>query len=254
MRVSLLVVLLGAGLANGVQAAPQRQCLAIENAFAANDVEALAALQPSAPRWQAQQMFRLAAAHIPAARRGDARRAIRAGLAVVAERLQQQPDDIEVLLLGAMLDGQYLLLDRWRLAFNGWRGLRRLARAEALAPANPRIALIRGTAKVILPKVLGGGAGEAISLFNEALDAPVAARPDTEAEVAFIELTLCENGQWAQVDLLNWLGRAYAKLDDQQRSKQAYQRALQRSPDNYWVRLAIDGLGYEWRNGSGHSE
>lgn len=247
MRAKLLALLCGAGLAGSVQAAPHPECLAIEKTFAANDIAALAALQPSAPRWQAQQMFRLGAAHIPAARHGEARRAIRAGLTVVAEHLKQQPDDVEMLLLGAMLDSQYLLLDRWRFAVNGWRSQRRLARAEALAPDNPRIALLRGTAKVVLPAVLGGSAAEAVTLFNTALERSIATSTAKTGAVTFAELDLCEEGHWAQVDLLNWLGRAYAKLNDPARSKQAYQRALQRSPDNYWVRAAIDGLGYQWQ-------
>ena len=68
-------------------------------------------------------------------------------------------------------------------------------------------------------------------------------------DIPFAESALCADGEWAQVDLINWLGRGYAKLNDAAKAQAAYERALARSPDNHWVKLAIAGEGYEWSEG-----
>jgi tetratricopeptide (TPR) repeat protein len=212
------------------QPATDASCLAIEQAFADNRISELAALKPQEPRWQAQQSFRLASAYIPQDRKDEALQAIRRGLKVVARGLRDDPDDVELLLLGTMLDGEYLLINRWRFLHNGLRGLRRIARAEKLAPDNPRARLIRGSAKVVLPGIFGGSATEALAILQPGVR-------DTE---------LCAGGDWGQVDLLNWLGRAASALDDSEQARHYFEQALARSPGNHWVRLAIAGEGYRW--------
>ena len=57
----------------------------------------------------------------------------------------------------------------------------------------------------------------------------------------------CDNGDWSQVDTLMWLGRAHDKKGDQARAEQYYRRALARSPDNHWIKAALAGEGYEWK-------
>ena len=215
-------------------------CLAVEQSFAANRIDTLADLEIEAPRWRALQQFRLAAAFIPSGERKRAREAVLEGLTVVNAALESAPEDVEMLLMGAMLDGQILLLSPWRFFHNGLRGMDRLRRAEVLAPDNPRVTLIRGTAQVILPGVLGGDARQARDAFAAALETRSA------GGVRFDESPLCAGGEWAQVDLLNWLGRAHHKLGDEAEAQGAYARALARSPENHWVLLAIKGMGYEW--------
>ena len=139
-----------------------------------------------------------------------------------------------------MLDGQWLLLRPWRFFISGRRALARLNRAERLSPDNPRVTLLRGTAKVVLPGILGGNAEDAIEMFTTTLQRPVYSGESFETS------PLCVNGEWAQVDLLNWLGRAHTKAGNIDLGRQAYERALARSPDNHWVKLALAGAGYEW--------
>lgn len=220
--------------------AVDQQCLAIETAFAENRLEALEALQPSQVQWQLLRYFRLAAAYIPMDERRKAGNAIRAGIALAQDHLKGHPNAVEELLLSSMLDGQYLLLRPWRFFVNGRRGLRRIERVETLDPSNPRIALIRGTAKVVLPGIFGGDPAAARALFEASLNQP------SGDELTFAQTPLCTEGEWAQVDLLNWLGRAHARLGNEAESKAAYKQALTRSPGNHWVILAMRGEGYEW--------
>lgn len=244
MRLTLASILGWVALATSTlvsaDASIDNTCLSIERHFATNNLSALIAVEAREPRWQALQQFRLAAAYIPADERRKAGDAIRKGLKLIAAELKAHPQDIELLILGSMLDGQYLLLRPWRFFINGRRGLSRIARAEALDAENPRIALVRGTAKFILPGFLGGSAKEAQSIFNHAL-----ATQRLPGE-RFQQSTLCQSGEWGQVDLMNWLARAHAKLGDAQGAHEMFSAAAAYSPGNHWVDLALKGEGYEW--------
>jgi tetratricopeptide (TPR) repeat protein len=218
------------------------ECRAIEDAFAVNNLDQLNRAEPHSIQWQALKQFRLAATYIPAEREKEARQEIKSGLKIVNRGISRHPDDVSLLTLGAMLDGQYLLLSPWRFFFNGQRGLSRLRRAEKLDPSNPRVVLVRGTAKIVLPKIFGGNPKDAVKLFEKAL-------ATVRQEHRFMDLSVCEYGEWAQVDLLNWLGRAMARQGSKKESMEAYNRALARSPGNYWVQQALANRGYEWETG-----
>lgn len=211
-------------------AAIDADCLAIENAFALRDLDTLAALEPGPPRWQAHRDFRLAAAYIAEGSNQQAVAPLKRGLGIVADELAENGDDAELLLTGVMLDGQFLLVNRWRFFHNGLRGLRRLDRARALAPDSVRLALIEGTAKIILPAVLGGNAREAADIFS------AARREDAR----------CESGEWAQIDVLTWLGRTWTELGERQQADEAFQAARQRDPTNHWLQREMEGLGYRY--------
>lgn len=236
--VGLVCLVLGIGPARANQV--NAECLAIESAFAQNQLARLIALEPTSPRWQALQQFRLAATYIPNEEKAEARAAIRSGLAIVSTALKQDSESTDMLLLGTMLDGQYLLIHPWRFFYNGTRGLRRLSKAEKLDRHNPRVALVRATAKIVLPKALGGDIEAAEALLKQALG-----RRLNDGQV-FSESSLCVDGQWAQVDMLGWLGRAYVKQGNDASAQAAYGLALAYSPNNHWVELAMAGEGYEW--------
>lgn len=236
VALACLTLCIGSVQANAVSA----ECLAIESSFARNQLSQLIALEPTKLRWRALQQFRLAATYIPTENKPAAREAIRAGLDIVATAVKRDGPTADILLLGTMLDAQYLLIHPWRFFYNGSRALRRLGKAEKLDPDNPRVALVRATAKIVLPKALGGDVKAAEAMLKEALGKRLGDGP------VFSESQLCGDGHWAQVDMLGWLGRAYVKQGDEPSARAAYQRALTYSPNNHWVKLAIAGEGYEW--------
>ncbi len=208
------------------------ECLAIETSFARYELDRLDELTPTAPRWQAQRAFRLAAAHLADDDRRAAGLALRDGLSALNDSLNREPDNVELLLLGVMLDGQYVLVNRWRFLHNGLRGLRRLNRAADLDPGNPRLALIEGTAKLLMPQVLGGSRSEAIATFE-------AARRDT---------ALCADGEWAQIDILTWLGRAHREAGNEAAAAEAFSAARSLDAENHWLARELAGGGYEWQD------
>ena len=206
------------------------ECAAIERLFQRNAAAELSALDAQTTRGVAHQQFRLAALYIQEDARKAARAAISSGLRAVKSGLRDNSDDVELLLLGAMLDGERVLINRWTLLTSGLRGMRRLSRAERADPTNPRAALIRGTAKVVLPRFIGGDAQEAVAIFQTAVR----------------DSALCDDGDWGQADILMWLGRAYSRLGEPDQAAAYYQQALERAPDSYWVNKALRGEGYEW--------
>ncbi len=226
------ILLLGLVLGSHLQAAApvDAECLAIENAFARADFETLAGLELASPRWQAHRDFRLSAGYIALGRNADAVAPLKRGLRVVAEGLAEREDDVELLLTGVMLDGQFLLVNRWRFLHNGLRGLRRLDRASALQPDNLRLALIQGTAKIVLPGVLGGSAREAAEIFS----------------AAQVDVPRCAGGEWSQIDVLTWLGRTWTELGEPARAETAFAAARARDPGNYWLNRELQGLGYRF--------
>ena len=230
MRWSILLLSLLLAQSLGAEPPIDEDCLAIENAFAMADFEALLALEPHLPRWRAHRDFRLAAGYIALGRNADAVAPLKRGLGVVAGGLTEHGEDVELLLTGVMLDGQFLLVNRWRFLHNGLRGLRRLDRASALQPDNARLALIRGTAKIVLPGVLGGNAQEAADIFIAAADDGVR----------------CAGGEWGQIDVLTWLGRTWTELGDLEKAKQAFTAASARDPGNFWLNRELQGLGYRF--------
>jgi hypothetical protein len=208
-------------------------CLAIENAFAEADFDALLALEPGSSRWQAHRDFRLAAGYIALDRNADAVMPLKRGLSVVAAGLAADEEDVEQLLTGVMLDGQFLLVNRWRFLHNGLRGLRRLDRAAALQPDNVRLALIQGTAKIVLPGVLGGNAREAADIFSAAAD----------------DVQRCAGGEWGQIDVMTWLGRTWTELGEPEKANRAFAAASARDSGNYWLRRELEGSGYRFEQG-----
>ena len=206
-------------------------CAAIEQAFARNQPDVLAAVEASAPHWEALKQFRLASLFIQESNKRAARRSVDRGLQAVRAGLKAKPGDPELLLLGAMLDGEHVLVRRWSFFTNGVRGLRRLRRAERAMPDNPRARLIRGSARVVMPRVLGGDALEAIDILSPAVRSNAT----------------CADGDWGQVDVLTWLGRAADETGDRAAAQDYYRRALAYSPGNYWVQKAMTGRGYVWQ-------
>lgn len=100
-----------------------------------------------------------------------------------------------------------------------------LARAEVLAPENPRIALLDGVGIFHKPAIFGGGSKKALARLAQAQalyakeTAPDSTMPD-----------------WGRDDVHTWTGRVLADQKKWAEARDAYRRALQVNPDNGWVR------------------
>ena len=100
-----------------------------------------------------------------------------------------------------------------------------LARAEVLAPANPRVALLDGVGILHKPGIFGGGAKKALVRLGEA--------QAMFAKEATPDPTMPD---WGRDDVHTWTGRALADQKKWAEARDAYRRALEVNPENGWVR------------------
>jgi tetratricopeptide (TPR) repeat protein len=103
-----------------------------------------------------------------------------------------------------------------------------LDEAEKADPKNPVTFIVRGEMKYNTPKLFGGSPEEAVKSFNKAV-ALCEENPDTGIV----------DTKWANLESLAWLGRAFAKLENYDAAKFAYQKALKIQPDFGWVKYAL---------------
>lgn len=138
------------------------------------------------------------------------------------------PDFAEALALKGGLQGMLIGAGGGSPMTLGPQSDANLARAERLAPGNPRVALLDGVGILHKPAIFGGGAKKALARLAEA-----GARFETETVV---DSTLPD---WGRDDVHVWTGRAYAGQKRWAEARDAYRRALQVNPDHGWARAVL---------------
>lgn len=127
-------------------------------------------------------------------------------------------------VLGQLIGTSRNPLDGMRM---GPRSNSLMERAEALAPRNPRVWLLRGIGAMYTPGMFGGGLDKAESHLQRALalfegDAPAAPLP-----------------AWGRAEVHAYLGQVLAKRGRRDEARAAYERALALQPDYGWVRTVL---------------
>lgn len=102
-----------------------------------------------------------------------------------------------------------------------------LDRALELGPQNPRVWLTRGISAIFTPKLFGGGLERAEEALRQALahfetDSPAPPAP-----------------AWGHDEAWAWLGEVYRRTDRHAEAREAYMKALEIEPENYWVRHVL---------------
>jgi tetratricopeptide (TPR) repeat protein len=100
--------------------------------------------------------------------------------------------------------------------------------AEEANPKNPTTFIVRGEMKYNTPKLFGGSIEDAVNNFNKAV-LICEQNPDS---------TLVDT-EWAYLESLAWLGQAYARIDNYDAAKFAYQKALSIQADFSWVKYIL---------------
>ncbi len=100
--------------------------------------------------------------------------------------------------------------------------------ARALAPDNPRVALMEGINTMNKPGFVGGGAKKALPQLERAIALFAKAAPSDSTAI-----------DWGYDDAYTWAGRAAAKLDKPAEARGYYQKALEINPQNGWVRYGL---------------
>lgn len=102
-----------------------------------------------------------------------------------------------------------------------------LGRAQALAPENPRVALLAAMSTLNKPAFVGGGAVKAQPQLKRTVELFAAAHADSSGL------------SWGRDDALLWAGRAALELKDSTGAVELYRQALVVNPDNAWVHYVL---------------
>jgi tetratricopeptide (TPR) repeat protein len=101
--------------------------------------------------------------------------------------------------------------------------LRAIGKAEALAPTNPRVWLLKGINAFNAPSAFGGGQQNAEQHLRKAIALFATFRAPTPAPT------------WGLADAWIWLGRSLQAQGRPAEARAAYQTAIQLEPWNVWV-------------------
>lgn len=199
--------------------------LAVRARFAA-----LSAAEPDAALlhdWVAVATWRA----LPLQTRKDAKLAEKLGddaIAHAGKALAADPKDAEALAILGGLQGLMTGLRPADMMTLGPQSGANLARAAALAPSNPRVALLQGIGDLHKPAQFGGGPEAALPSFRRA--------EDLFAKESVADSTAPD---WGRDDAFLWEGQALARTNDWEKARAAYARALDTNPANGWVRTSL---------------
>jgi len=104
-----------------------------------------------------------------------------------------------------------------------------IARAQQLAPDNPRVLLLHAISLLNKPSRWGGDRDGAITALNRAIQQFEAASA-TDDPLA---------PQWGHADAYAWLGIAHMKADEMTQAREAFEQALTVRPGYAWVESAL---------------
>ena len=155
------------------------------------------------------------------------------------ERLEalvnDDPEYTEAHALLGSLYGLQIGRDASRGVVLGVRASGALDRAEAVAPDNPRVALLQGISAFHKPARFGGGLDRAERLLRRSLD--LFSREPLDKPWP----------NWGRFDAHVWLGQTLARRNDPAGARAEYEAALSLAPDSGWVRFvllpALNGAG-----------
>ena len=103
-----------------------------------------------------------------------------------------------------------------------------LGRASALAPKNPRVALIDAINTFNKPRFVGGGVDKALVKLKKAQE--LFAAEGTSRAPAI---------DWGHDDAYAWAGRAAEKLEQYGDARRYFRKALEINPGNAWVKWVL---------------
>lgn len=150
------------------------------------------------------------------------------GIAHAEKALTLDPKDAEALAILGGLEGLMTGLRPADLMTLGPQSGAHLARAAALAPGNPRVALLQGIGDLHKPAQFGGGPEAALPAFRRA--------QELFAKAATADSTAPD---WGRDDAFLWEGQALARMNEWEKARDAYRRALEANPANGWVRTTL---------------
>lgn len=173
-------------------------------------------------------LYRMAAQYMGRNRNDDAKKALEEADRLLEQIETRAPAADALALRGAVL-GQLIGLSGNPLSGMtlGPKASGLIDRAMDLEPNNPRVWLVRGMSAMFTPRMFGGGTDKAERDLRKA------------AELFGAERVVSPAPSWGHADAYIWLGQALQKEGKTEDARAAYEKALEISPSNAWVKQSL---------------
>jgi tetratricopeptide (TPR) repeat protein len=173
-------------------------------------------------------LYRMAAQYMGRNRNDDAKKALEEADRLLEQIETRAPAADALALRGAVL-GQLIGLSGNPLSGMtlGPKATGLIDRAMDLEPNNPRVWLVRGMSAMFTPRMFGGGTDKAERDLRKA------------AELFGVERVVSPAPSWGHADAYIWLGQALQKEGKTEDARAAYEKALEISPSNAWVKQSL---------------
>ncbi|MEM8484751.1 MAG: tetratricopeptide repeat protein [Bacteroidota bacterium] len=132
-----------------------------------------------------------------------------------------------IALLGSVI-GWKSGLKPMQAMFLGPKATKLVARANALAPDNPRVRLVSAISDYNTPKMFGGDPAQGMLGFQQAADL------FAKEEVADPVMP-----DWGHAEAYAWLGQGHMANGASEQARAAFEKALELNPDYGWVKHVL---------------
>lgn len=137
-------------------------------------------------------------------------------------------EDYEVAEAKALLSSVYgfeMAYSSWKGMFLGPKSSSAIESALKLNNESPLVWMVQANSKLFTPAMFGGDKKEAVEAF--------------EKSVLLFEEQGSTSNNWRYLDALAWLGQAYSKIDEYDKARAVYNKALEIEPEFNWVKKAL---------------
>lgn len=170
-------------------------------------------------------LYRLGLSHNLTGNQDAAKTAMKEAMNTLEELSESQPENAEVKALLAQVYGLSVALEPLKAPYYGIKSGQVLGEAEALAPNNPRVKLVKGIGKLNTPPMFGGSKDAALKAFEQAVE--------------LYQNDEYSNYHWGEAETYTWLGLVHQQQGDTTKAKQHWQKALEINPDYGWAKMLM---------------
>lgn len=155
---------------------------------------------------------------------------IDAGIAALEEAVKLETTFADAHALLSSLYGQKASAGMMNGMKFGSKSSIAMERAFALAPNNPRALILDGISFYFKPAMWGGDKQKALANLQKACELV------EQGAAAAKEAVMPD---WGHAEAFAWKGLMFAKAEDNDNAKAAYERALQLAPNYNWVKFVL---------------
>ncbi len=220
------VLLISGLLCGNNAAADQADIYKIEEAMSTMDIAALQAIRPDLQGYElALANYRLALSANLTGNDELAKDALDSSMEALESLDETTPENAEIKALLAQVYGYQIALSPIKAIYYGPKSQKKLAEAEALAPNNPRVLLVKGIGAANTSPMFGGDSDNAVEAFSKS----IAAFKDDEYS----------SYHWGYAEAYTWRGLIMQQQGKIEEALSDWNNALNIDPNYGWAQSLI---------------